>query len=92
MRSELVRAGLWDFDRLCQPWIPEEVLKEAVGPDIDEVLGKYLLAAGERRYKFREAWASERALSAIAAPADSPVWLVAVRPIPLCRASAARCC
>jgi 4-alpha-glucanotransferase len=74
-RSALEQLGLWDLERLCKPWITADILREVVGEkDVEEVLAKYLepTASG---YRFRKAWSSERALSAISAPADVPAWL-----------------
>ena len=80
-RAELEARGLWDIDRLCEPYITDEILREAVGSDLDEVVGKYVEAGGAG-WQLRKAWRSERALAAIAAPLDAPAWLAAVRKIP----------
>lgn len=78
-RNALESVGLWDIDRLCEPWVTEDLLREAVGDAFDDVLAKYLEPAGGPRLRFRPAWASERALSGIAAPPEAPPCLVEVR-------------
>jgi 4-alpha-glucanotransferase len=65
-RHELESHGIWDFDRLCEPWITDEVLREVFGPELaSEVAARYLQEQANGRYRFRQQYASEAALTAI---------------------------
>ena len=38
-RTGLENVGLWDIDRLCEPYMTTHSLKDELGDDADEVLG-----------------------------------------------------
>lgn len=79
-RTGLENVGLWDIDRLCEPYMTTHSLKDELGDDADEVLGKYLVADGSGKLRFRPAFNCERALEEIPTPPSSPEWLQQVRP------------
>lgn len=63
-RQELESKGIWDFDRLCQPWITDDVLRELFGAELaPEVAARYLQEQAGGRYRFRQQYASEAALA-----------------------------
>ena len=56
--QELEAHGIWDFDRLCEPWITDEVLQEVFGAELaPEVAARYLQEQTGGRYRFRAAYA-----------------------------------
>ena len=66
-RSELESNGLWDIDRLCEPYITEELLHSMVDDkELEaEVTERFFEKSVGNRYKFRERYASESALMAL---------------------------
>ncbi|PSC73748.1 4-alpha-glucanotransferase DPE2 [Micractinium conductrix] len=64
-RNELESKGIWDFDRLCEPYITDEVLRETLGAELAvEVAARFLQEQAGGRYRFRKQYASEAALQA----------------------------
>jgi hypothetical protein len=56
--QELESRGIWDFDRLCEPWITDEVLRETFGAELaPEVAARYLQEQVGGRYRFRKMYA-----------------------------------
>ena len=80
-RTGLGNIGLWDIDRLCEPYITAHILKEELGDDADEVIGKYLVPDNAGKLRFRPAYNCERALEEIPTPPSSPEWLQQVRSV-----------
>jgi 4-alpha-glucanotransferase len=74
-RTGLENVGLWDIDRLCEPYITIHALQEELGDDTDEVIGKYLDVDSPGKFRFKPEYNCERALEAIPTPPNSPDWL-----------------
>ncbi|KXZ50081.1 hypothetical protein GPECTOR_18g59 [Gonium pectorale] len=76
-RSELEQRGVWDVQRLTQPYITEALLRQLFGAERAEaVAATYMLEDGSGRYRLRPAYSSEAAIAAIPLRPDSPRWLV----------------
>jgi 4-alpha-glucanotransferase len=63
-RAELEGRGIWDFDRLCNPYVTHSLLEKTFGegePAAD-VAARYFVDGPGRRYRFRSQYASEAAL------------------------------
>jgi 4-alpha-glucanotransferase len=78
-RTQLQHLGLWDVERLCDPWIPDDMLREALQKEYEEVVSLYFEQCSDHSLRFRPQWQDERALATISVPSDSPVWLLQVR-------------
>lgn len=74
-RSGLENMGLWDMDRLSQPYVPLVQVQQELGEYADEAIGKYLEKVGTDMLQFKPAFQSERTIEAIPTPPDSPEWL-----------------
>lgn len=56
--QELESRGIWDFDRLCEPWITDDVLRDTFGAELaPEVAARYLQEQVGGRYRFRKMYA-----------------------------------
>lgn len=66
-RHELEGRGIWDFDRLCEPYVTQALLEREFGEDglAAEVAARYFSEGHARRYRFRAQYASEAALAAL---------------------------
>ncbi|KAI3431637.1 hypothetical protein D9Q98_004684 [Chlorella vulgaris] len=65
-RQELESHGIWDFDRLCEPWITDELLQDVFGAELaPEIAARYLQEQVGGRYRFRQAYSSELALASV---------------------------
>lgn len=74
-RAGLENMGLWDTERLSEPYIPVDELRQELGEDADEAIGKYFDRIGNDMLRFKPAFCAERAIDAIQTPSDSPAWL-----------------
>jgi hypothetical protein len=74
-RAGLEKMGLWDIDRLCDPFMTVQMVKDELGEDADEVIGKYMVHHGAGKLAFKPKYNSERAIEEIPTPANSPDWL-----------------
>jgi len=63
-RAELERQGLWDIDRLAEPFITDELLHELFDdPELElEVKERFLEPSPGNRYRFKERYNSESAM------------------------------
>ncbi|KAK9824488.1 hypothetical protein WJX72_010729 [[Myrmecia] bisecta] len=75
-RHELESHGIWDFDRLCDPFVTWTILEDTFGDLAQEVASKYFVEHRQGYFKFRPQFASESDIEAIQARAGSPAWLV----------------
>ncbi|CAL5220743.1 g2802 [Coccomyxa viridis] len=75
-RQELESHGIWDFDRLCKPYITTTILEDTFGELAAEVAAKYLTEYEKGRYRLKEEYASESAIEAVQPKPGSPAWLV----------------
>lgn len=71
----LENMGLWDLQRLSDPYVPVAHLRQELGEDADEAIGKYFYSSGSDMLQFKPAFRSERVIEAIPTPPDSPEWL-----------------
>lgn len=76
-RHELEQAGIWDFERLTEPYIRMHLLDELFAESAHEVAAKYLVEAAPGCYRFRPQYSSEKLISEIKVRDDSPAWLKA---------------
>ncbi|CAL8472202.1 g11744 [Coccomyxa elongata] len=75
-RQELEAHGIWDFDRLCDPYITTTILEDTFGELAHEVASKYLVEYQKGRYHLREEYYSEADIEALQPRPGSPAWLV----------------
>lgn len=63
-RQELESKGMWDIDRLCEPYITDDVLHAEVDDrELEtEVKERFFIQSVGNRYKFREKYSSELSL------------------------------
>jgi 4-alpha-glucanotransferase len=59
-RDELERQGIWDFDRICEPYITESLVAELFGADAERVTEEFLDRHTEDRYRMKSAFATQR--------------------------------
>jgi hypothetical protein len=80
-RAELEARGLWDVERLVQPYVRRHLLGAALGPRAHEVACRFMTEepAGSGSWRFRPEFGTEAALSAadgLQPRPGSPAWLV----------------
>ncbi|KAJ9519153.1 hypothetical protein QJQ45_007717 [Haematococcus lacustris] len=75
-RSELEQRGIWDLERLTEPYIRGHLLLAMFGKMWQEVAAKYLVETSEGCFRLRPQYSSERAIMDIKVREDSPHWLV----------------
>ena len=63
-RNELETRGIWDFDRLCEPYVTSGLIERIFGEGelAVEVAARYFTDGPGRRLKFRPQYATEAAL------------------------------
>lgn len=63
-KHELESRGIWDFDRLCEPYVTQALLEKTFGEGelCAEIATRYFVDGPGRRYKFRPQCSSEMAL------------------------------
>ena len=63
-RHELEARGIWDFDRLCEPYVTNALIERTFGEGelAAEVAARYFVDGPGRRLKFRAQYSSEAAL------------------------------
>lgn len=75
-RFELESHGIWDIDRICDPYVTWPLLQEEFGDLAADVASKYFEENhATHRYSFRPAFSSESGIAAIKARPESPGWL-----------------
>ncbi|VFQ91109.1 unnamed protein product [Cuscuta campestris] len=62
-QEELESEGIWDFDRLCRPYIRLELLKEKFGDSWTIVASNFLKEYKKDFYEFKEECNTEKTLS-----------------------------
>jgi hypothetical protein len=77
-RHQLHDHGLWDIERLVEPWATEEMLQEALEDNYGEVVALYFERREDGGLRLKPKWRNERDLAAISVSPDSPDWLVEV--------------
>ncbi|KAL3841131.1 hypothetical protein ACJIZ3_025722 [Penstemon smallii] len=53
-QEELEREGIWDFNRLCQPYIKQEMLQEKFGASWTIIASNFLDESQKGQYEFKE--------------------------------------
>lgn len=66
-RHELEGLGIWDFDRLCDPYVTLKLLEKLFDDEgvVDEIVARYFVEGPCQRYKFRSQYNSEAAIWAL---------------------------
>ncbi len=59
-REELESQGIWDFNRLCEPYISESLVEELFGNDAEETIEKCLDSCGPGRFSIKPEFATQR--------------------------------
>ncbi|MDQ5988180.1 MAG: 4-alpha-glucanotransferase [Syntrophus sp. SKADARSKE-3] len=59
MDTELAAEGLHNFDRLCTPWITDQILEQSFGSDTDEIIRDYLDEKAPGYYRFKTAFQTQ---------------------------------
>lgn len=75
-KSELESRGVWDIERLVQPYIRWPILNELFGKMASDVAARYLEEPTPGVFQLRPQYASEKQIAAIKVREDSPQWLV----------------
>ncbi len=78
-RSDLEARGLWDVDRLTQPYVRRHLLVAALGARAEEVACRFLIEDGAGRWRFRPEFGTEQAILAaegLQPRPGSPGWLI----------------
>mmetsp|Transcript_2035 Transcript_2035/g.6011 ORF Transcript_2035/g.6011 Transcript_2035/m.6011 type:complete len:951 (+) Transcript_2035:491-3343(+) len=70
--DELRGVGVWDFQRLVQPYVRLDLLRDIFGSSAEEVACKYFRDAGKGVLVFQERYGSEKDIDTIQPPAGSP--------------------
>ncbi|KAK9799848.1 hypothetical protein WJX73_009580 [Symbiochloris irregularis] len=76
-RAELESRGIWDFNRLCDPYITSGLVSELFGELAGQATVTYLIPKGTDRFELRPEFSSEKQIQAIKARDGSPEWMVA---------------
>eukprot|EP00026_Physarum_polycephalum_P001791 Phypoly_transcript_01794.p1 GENE.Phypoly_transcript_01794~~Phypoly_transcript_01794.p1 ORF type:complete len:844 (+),score=102.29 Phypoly_transcript_01794:62-2593(+) len=61
-KSELTTHGVWDFDRLCKPYIRWHVLQQLFGEQASYVASTYLRNHGTNYYGLKHEWSTEKGI------------------------------
>lgn len=66
-KHELEARGIWDFDRLCDPYVTPSLLERIFGDKetATEIEARYFIEGPNRRLSFRSQYATEASLFAI---------------------------
>ncbi|MDP8263225.1 MAG: 4-alpha-glucanotransferase [Candidatus Ancaeobacter aquaticus] len=73
-REELEAKGIWDFNRLCQPYITTELLRQLFGEDTDRVKAEYLETEKNNCFRLKPEYNSQKKIvNHITASDDIPV-------------------
>lgn len=59
-RDELTRQGIWDLNRLVNPYVTYDLLRAGFGDHIQQVIRFFFNDIGHGRYAFKEAFDNER--------------------------------
>eukprot|EP00245_Coleochaete_scutata_P010499 TRINITY_DN368_c0_g3_i1.p1 TRINITY_DN368_c0_g3~~TRINITY_DN368_c0_g3_i1.p1 ORF type:complete len:703 (+),score=133.78 TRINITY_DN368_c0_g3_i1:1-2109(+) len=75
-QEEMEREGLWDFDRMSQPYVKTHLLQSIFGRRWSEVASKYFIEHTPMAYRFRPEYDTEKkVVEALKVREDSPSWL-----------------
>ena len=74
-RGELEAKGIWDFNRLCDPYIRRHILEGLFASNAAEYAGKYFVEYQENCFRFRPQYATEERVKALRAREGSPLWM-----------------
>ena len=59
-QEELEKKGIWDFNRLSQPYIMDTILQDKFGSIWMDVASTYFNKNQYQRYEFKEEYATEK--------------------------------
>ncbi|KAL6225879.1 hypothetical protein ACLB2K_004728 [Fragaria x ananassa] len=62
-QEELERDGIWDFDRLARPYIPQELLQKKFGDSWTFIASSFLNEYQKNRYEFKEDCNTEKKIA-----------------------------
>ncbi|XP_057971656.1 4-alpha-glucanotransferase DPE2 [Malania oleifera] len=62
-QEELEREGIWDFDRLSNPYIRQEFLEDKFGASWTSIASKFLYEFQKKHYKFKEDCNTEKKIA-----------------------------
>nr|ACN50178.1 disproportionating enzyme 2 [Annona cherimola] len=75
-QEELEREGIWDFDRLCRPYIRQEILQEKFGAFWTVIAAHFLNEYQKNCYEFKEDCNTEKKiLSILKTSAERLLWM-----------------
>eukprot|EP00850_Spirogloea_muscicola_P013966 SM000097S24819 [mRNA] locus=s97:544160:552835:+ [translate_table: standard] len=75
--EEMEKEGIWDFNRLSEPYIRCHILQDTFGTKWTELASKYFEETMHLCYKFKPAYDTERKIDWALKPREgSPEWLV----------------
>uniref|UniRef100_A0A0D6QV62 4-alpha-glucanotransferase n=1 Tax=Araucaria cunninghamii TaxID=56994 RepID=A0A0D6QV62_ARACU len=63
-QEELEKQGIWDFYRLSQPYVIDQILQDKFGSIWRDVASKYLYKNPYQRYEFKEEYNTEKKILA----------------------------
>jgi len=75
-KAELESRGLWDIQRLTEPYVRWHLLNELFGKQAPEVAARFFEEPTPGCFRFRAQYASEAQISKITVRPDSPRWLL----------------
>jgi len=71
-RDELTRHGIWDFNRLVNPYVTYDLLRAAFSDQVNSSVSQFFNDIGHGRYGFKEAFDNERKILVRRLTAHSP--------------------
>ena len=75
-KAQLEGLGIWDLNRLCEPYITSEIITEVLGDLAHTATALYLVETETGRFALKPAYANETNILAITPRAGSPDWMV----------------
>ncbi|KAI3918010.1 hypothetical protein MKW92_025360 [Papaver armeniacum] len=74
-QEELEKEGIWDFDRLCRPYIRQEMLQEKFGDSWSVIASNFLNEYQKSCYEFKEDCNTEKKIVSKLKECDGKSWL-----------------
>ncbi|XP_026425002.1 4-alpha-glucanotransferase DPE2-like [Papaver somniferum] len=74
-QEELEKEGIWDFDRLCRPYIRQEMLQEKFGDSWSVIASNFLNEYQKSCYEFKEDCNTEKKIVSKLKEGDGKSWL-----------------
>lgn len=73
-RDELTKHGIWDFNRLTQPYVTYDLLRAGFGENTQVVINNFFNDIGHGRFAFKETYDTERKLLVPSCPLIHIIW------------------